>query len=124
MDTELADTSVFRKLITRPADEVLQDSFVLIVRMPLIAALRKEEANLNACAQRWALFGKVDLAIHMRMLNSECASLHDIGFKPSNRSLIESRVQTLLLGPEGLAKHFRDQGLQLSRKLMEVKESC
>lgn len=124
MDKELADTSVFRKLITRPSNEVLQDSFVLIVRMPLIAALRKEEANLNACAQKWGLFGKADLAIHIRMLNSECASLHGIGFKLGNRSLIESRLQTLLLGPEGLAKHFCDQGLQLSRKLMETKESC
>jgi hypothetical protein len=124
MDSELGDTSVFRKLITRPANEVLQDSFVRIVRMPLITALRKEEANLSACAQKWALFGKADLAIDIRMLNSECASLHDIGFKPSNRSLIESRIQALLLGPEGLAKHFRDQGLHLSRKLMEAKESC
>ncbi|CAN7327547.1 hypothetical protein LJR066_001673 [Acidovorax sp. LjRoot66] len=124
VDAELRDTSVFRKLITRPANEVLQDSFVRIVRMPLITALRKEEANLNACARKWALFGKADLAIHMRMLNSECASLYGIGFKPGNRSLIEARVQTLLLGPEGFAMHFCDQGSQLSRKLMEVKESC
>lgn len=124
MDSELGDISVFRKLITRPANEVLQDSFVRIVRMPLITALRKEEANLNACAQKWALFGRADLAIDMRMMNSECASLHDIGFKPVNRSLMELRIQSLLSGPEGLAKHFRDQGLQLSKELMEAKESC
>jgi hypothetical protein len=120
---ELGDTSLFRKLITRPTDEVLQDIFIRIVRWPLVTILRKEEAKLNASAEKWDLIGKVNLVFDIRRLNAECAILHDLGFKPSNKNLILSRIQTLMLGPAGLAEHFRDQGLHLSRKLLEEKES-
>ena len=98
-------------------------SRVRIVRLPLITALRKEEAKLNAIAEKWALFGKVELVFDSRKLNAECASLHDVGFKPSNQTLILSRIQVLMLGPAGVAEHFRDQGLHLSRKLLEAKET-
>ena len=121
--TELADTSLFRKLVTRKSNEVLQDSFTRLVRLPLITAVRKEEAKLNVCAQKWSVFGKADLAFDIRALSDECASLHDIAFKPSNKDLILSRSQELILGPAGLAAVFRDQGLQLSRKLIETKAS-
>jgi hypothetical protein len=110
-------------MLARPSDEILQDSFVRIVRLPLITALRKEEAKLNAIAEKWALFGKVELVFDGRKLNAECASLHDVGFKPSNQTLILSRIQVLMLGPAGVAEHFRDQGLHLSRKLLEAKET-
>jgi hypothetical protein len=121
--TELGNTSLFRKMVTRPTDEVLHDHFVRFVRWPLIDVLRKEEAKLNASAEKWALFGKINLAFDIRRLNVECASLHDIAFKPSNKNLILSQIQTLMLGSAGLAEHFRDQGLHLSRKLVEAKES-
>ncbi|MGB4061500.1 MAG: hypothetical protein WBK26_14940 [Burkholderiaceae bacterium] len=124
VQAELADTSFFRKLVTRKSNEVLQDGFTRLVRLPLITAVRKEEAKLNVCAQKWGVFGKADLAFDIRTLSAECASLHDIGFKPSNRELILSRSKALILGPAGLAAVFRDQGLQLSRKLMDTKTSC
>lgn len=123
MHAELGNTNLFRKMLARPSDEILQDSFVRIVRLPLITALRKEEAKLNAIAEKWALFGKVELVFDSRKLNAECASLHDVGFKPSNQTLILSRIQVLMLGPAGVAEHFRDQGLHLSRKLLEAKET-
>lgn len=120
---ELADTSLFRKLVSRKSDEVLQDSFIRLVRRPLITAIRKEDAKLNACAQKWGLFGKADLLFDISALSHECTSLHDIAFKPSNKDLILSSSQELILGPTGLAAVFRDQGLQLSRKLMATKAS-
>ncbi len=120
--TELGKTSLFRKLVARASDEILQDSFVRIVREPLIEILRKEESKLNASAAKWNLFDKVDLVFDIRRLNAECASLHDVSFKPSNKNLIESRIQALLLEPAGIAEHFRDQGVHLSRKLLETKE--
>lgn len=120
---ELGNTSLFRKLITRSTDEVLQDIFIRIVRLPLVTLLRKEEAKLKASAEKWDLIGKVNLVFDLRRLNAECASLHDLGFKPSNKDLILSRIQTLMLGSAGLAQHFCDQGLHLSRKLLEEKES-
>ncbi|MBS7780082.1 hypothetical protein [Acidovorax sp. CCYZU-2555] len=123
MHAELGNTSLFRKVIARPSDEILQDSFVRLVRVPLIAVLRQEEAKLKASAQKWALLGKVDLAFDLRRLNAECATLHDLGFKTSKRNLILSRIQTLMLGSAGIAEHFRDQGQHLSGKLMEARES-
>lgn len=119
----LGNTNLFRQLFARASDEILHDSFVRIVRLPLIVALRKEEAKLNTIAQKWSLFSKVDLVFDIRRLNAECASLHDVGFKPSNQNLILARIQTLMLEPAGVAEHFRDQGLHLSRKLLEAKES-
>lgn len=118
---ELANTSPFRKLVTRKSNEVLQDGFTRLVRLPLITAVRKEETKLNDCAQKWGVFGNVDLAFDIRTLSAECASLHDIGFKPSNKELILSRSKALILGHAGLVAVFRDQGLQLSRKLMDTK---
>lgn len=120
---ELAATSLFRKLVSRQSDQVLQDSFTRLVRLPLINEVRNEEANLNACAQKWGRGGKSDLTFDISALNAECASLQDIGFKPSNKDQLLSRCQELILGPTGLSAVFRDQGLQLSRKLMETKAS-
>lgn len=120
---ELANTSLFRMLVTRESDQVLQDSFTRLVRLPLIAALRNEEAKLNDCAKKWGVFGKANLTFDTGALNAECASLQDLGFKPSNKDQILSRCQELILGPAGLAAMFRDQGLQLSRKLMDTSAS-
>lgn len=123
MHAELGNMKLFRKLLSRPSDEVLQGSFIRLVRQPLIAALREEEVKLEACVQKWGSFGRADLAFDTRRLSAECISLHDVGFKPSNKSLISMRVQTLMLGPAGVAEHFRDQALHVSRKLLEAKES-
>lgn len=120
---ELANTSLFRMLVTRESDQVLQDSFIRLVRLPLIAALRNEEAKLNDCAKKWRVFGKANLTFDIGPLSAECASLQDLGFKPSNKDQILSRCQELILGPAGLAAVFRDQGLQLSRKLMDTSAS-
>ena len=38
------------------------------------------------------------------------------------KSSKKSRIQALLLEPAGIAEHFRDQGVNLSRKLLETKE--
>jgi hypothetical protein len=123
VDNKLDNTNLFRKLITRPADEVLQDDFVLDIRMPLIMALRKEEEKLTACAQKWGLIGEIDFSFDTHRLRAECVSLNDIGFKQSNRSLIVSRMQNLMLGPLGIAENLCEQGLHMSRKLMENKQS-
>ncbi len=120
---ELADTSLFRKLVSRESDQVLQHSFTRLVRLPLINALLNEEANLNVCARKWGRGGKGDLTFDLSALNAECASLHDIGFKPSNRDLILSRSKEIIMGPVSLATVFCDQGLHLSRKLMNTKAS-
>ena len=120
---ELANTSLFRTLVTRESDQVLQDSFTQLVRLPLIATLRNEEGKLNTCAIKWGAFVKADMSFDISALNAECASLHDIGFKPSNKDHIISRCQELVLGSAGLAAVFRDQGLQLSRKLMDTRAS-
>lgn len=123
MHTKLDSSNLFRKLVPRASDEVLQDSFVSIVRLPLIVALHKEESKLKICAEKRALFGKVDLVFDILRLNAECAILHEVGFKPSNRSLISSQIQTLMLGPAGIAEHFRDQGLHLFQTLLKAKET-
>ncbi len=120
---ELADTSLFRKLVSRESDQVLQQSFTRLVRLPLINAVLNEEANLNFCAQKWGRGGNGDLTFDLSVLNAECASLHDIGFKPSNRDLILSRSKEIIMGPVSLATVFCDQGLHLSRKLMDTKAS-
>lgn len=121
VQAELADTSLFRKLVSRKSDEVLQDSFIRLVRWPLITAIRKEDAKLNACAKKWGVFWNSDLVFDISALSHECASLQGITFKPSNKELILSCSQELILGPVGLAAVFRDQGLQLSKKLMDKK---
>ena len=123
MQADLDNVSLLRKVLARPSDEILQDSFVRIVRLPLIAVLRTEENKLNAIAQKWDHFAKVELVFDTCRLNTECASLHDIGFKFSKKDLILSRIQTLMLGPAGIAEHFRVQGMHLSRKLLETKTS-
>ena len=123
MDEELAEVSLFRSVFTRPADEVLESSFRRDIRLPLIKALRQEEARLSVSAQIWANFVSADLAIDTRRLNPGCASLHGIAFKAANRNLIKSRIQDLLLGPGGIAEDFREQGLQIARRLLENTQS-
>lgn len=123
VDAELAKTNLFRKVVARPSNEILQDHFSRIVCLPLIAALRKEEAELNATAEKWALGGKVDLAFEIVELDAVCASLDDLAFKPSKKNLILARIRTLILGPAGIAECLRDQGTSLSGKLMEAKKS-
>jgi hypothetical protein len=123
VNAELGNTSLLRIVFARPSDEVLQRSFVRIVRRPLIATLRQEEAKLDEIARKWALLGTVDLSFNLRRLNAECESLHDIGFKPAQKNLISSRIQALLLEPAGMADYFRHQGMGLSTNLLEAKKS-
>jgi hypothetical protein len=123
INAELDNIGLFRKLISRSTSEVLQDSFVRIVRLPLIALVREEEAKLNSCAQKWGVFGKTDLTFDIRKLNSECASLQNISFKPRNKGLILAGSQVLILGHAGIAAYFCDQGLLVARRLMESKRS-
>lgn len=120
MEEKLANASLFRRLIAQPTDEVLQDSFVRLVRLPLIIAMRKEEAKLYSCAQKWGLFGKVKLDFDISKLDSECARLKDIGFKASNQQLILMQVQELILGRTGIAGDFCDQAIYLSKNLLEA----
>lgn len=123
VEAELGNTSLLRIVFARPAHEVLQKSFARIVRRPLIAVLRKHEAQLDVIARKWALFGKVELAFDLRRLNAECQVLHDVGFKPAQKNLISSRIQSLLLEPAGIAEDFRDQGLGIFKKLLEAKKT-
>lgn len=121
VQVDLANTSLFRVLIARESDQVLQDSFTRLVRLPLMTALRDEEAKLEICAVKWGVYGKADLTFDVSALDAECASLRDIGFKPSNRDQILSRCHDLILGPVGLMTVFGDQGLRLSRKLIDTR---
>ena len=123
VDAELGNISLLRSVFARPAEEVLQRSFDRIVRWPLIATLRQEEAKLDGIARKWALLGTVDRSFNLRRLNAECEILHGIGFKPAHRNLIASRIQALLLEPAGIADDFHHQGMDLSRNLLQAKKS-
>lgn len=120
--SDLDNTHLFRRVMARPSSEILQDNFTFLVRRPLIAALRKEEMNFTACSQQWGLPKKIELCFDIRSLNAECASLNDVSFKPSNKELIMSRVRELLFGSGGLAENFCDQGHQISRNVLDMKE--
>lgn len=121
--SDLDNTHLFRKVIARPSSEILQDNFTLLVRRPLIAALRKEEMNFSATSRQWGLPKNVELCFDIRSLNAECASLNDVSFKPSNKELILLRIQALMFGADGVAENFCEQGVQFSRNLLNIKES-
>lgn len=121
--SDLDNTHLFRKVLARPSSEVLQNNFTLLVRHPLITALRKEEMNFTACSRQWGLPKRVELRFDIRILNAECAGLNGLSFKPSNKELIVSRVQELLLGSGGVAENFCEQGHQFLRNVLDIKET-
>ncbi len=120
VEDELRAVNVFRKLLARPSDEVLQDGFVRLVRIPLTIALRDQEALLNASAAKRGMFGKVDLSFDLAALSGECDSLKGLAFRSSNKKTIDERVHILMHGPAGLAANFYDQGFHLSRKYINA----
>lgn len=120
VEDELRAVNVFRRLVARPSDEVLQDAFVRLVRIPLTIALRDQEALINASAAKRGMFGKVDLSFDLAALSGECGPLKGLAFRSSNKKTIDERIQILMHGPAGLAANFYDQGFHLSRKYINA----
>lgn len=120
VEAELRAVNVFRRLVARPSDEVLQDGFVRLVRIPLTIALRDQEALINASAAKRGMFGKVDLSFDLAALSGECGTLKGLAFRSSNKKTIDERIHILMHGPAGLAANFYDQGFHLSRKYINA----
>ena len=122
IDAELEDVNLFRRMVSIPADEVLQHKFIREFRMPLIAALREEENNLTAYEKDGLLNKKLKLIFDKNKLELECACINGIGFKPSNRVKIIRLMNELIFGKDGLAENFREQITCMAEKLIEARK--
>ena len=124
VDANLGNTSLFRRVIAQSAESVLQDDFVALVRRPLKNFLFEQEAKLATFARQWGLPGTVELVFSTQTLRDECATLRDVGFKPSMREQIRAQLQSLLMEPAGVADGFRAQAYRISSQLLGAYESC
>lgn len=124
IDSELDEVGFFRQLITKSASEVLQGAFIREVRVPLFSSLRQEEEKLAAHAGKWTLPGQLNFTFKKDWSNSECDCVGDIGFKPTNREAIHTRIKSLMLGDIGIAETYCSQATRLARQLIEEKPSC
>ncbi len=124
IDAELNEVAFFRQLIARRASEVLQGPFVREVRVPLYSSLRQEEKKRATLDDKSTSHWQFNFTFKMQWSDSECDCLGDIGFKPTNREVIVSRIETLILGDEGIAATYREQATRLARQLIEEKQPC
>lgn len=124
IDAELNEVGFFRQLITRPAREVLQLPFIREVKFPLNSSLKREEEKRAARTDESAGLWKFKISFKKPWPEFECNCLGDIGFKPKNRDAILARIETLLLGDNGIAAGYREQATHIARKLIEEKQPC
>lgn len=122
IDAELEEVNLFRRMVSIPADEVLQHKFIREFRMPLIASLHEEETNLAAHEENGLCNKKLKLIFDKNRLKSECACMNGVGFKPSNRLKIIRHMNELIFGEYGLVENFREQVTCMADRLIEARK--
>ncbi len=116
---DLADVSIFRRVLTRPAYDMLQDHFIRIVRVPMQQAIQQEQSELSKLVQRWLPDATLDLAFVAPWSDSECKCLGDLDFTPKNEDEILGKIEILILGDSGIVDRHRTRATNLARNIIE-----
>lgn len=116
---DLADVSIFRRVITRPACERLQDPFIRAVRVPIMATVQREQLKLAEMAKRWLPQSPLDLTFPALWSESECNCLGDLDFTPKNEEIILEKIDTLILGDNGIVDSYRSRATNMARRIIE-----
>lgn len=119
LDREYEEMPFFRRLITKTANEVMQDHFAREVRWPFTGSLKPHELTLLECAGDPTLFGKFELFFNQQALVIDCSCLQEIEFTPSNRESIQARVRDLIFGRLGYVGRACEQASELAQKVLD-----
>jgi len=116
---DLADVSIFRRTLTRPASDMLQDHFIRTVRYPMIVVVKREQSELVAMTTRWLPQASLDLTFPAPWSRSECSCLGDLDFTPKNEEKILEKIETLILGDNGIVDSYRTRATNLARRIID-----
>lgn len=116
---DLADVSILRRVLTRPAYEMLQNPFIQVVRVPMMAAVQREQLKLDEMAKKWLLQAPRDLTFPTLWSESECRCLGDIDFTPKNEKRILEKIEALILGDNGVVDRYRTHATNIARRMIE-----
>ncbi len=116
---DLANTSIFRRVLTRPAYDMLQDHFIRIVRVPMHQVIQQEQSELTELVRRWLPDTTLDMAFPAPWSESECKSLGNLDFTPKNEEVILRKIETMILGDSGIVDTYRTRATNLARNIIE-----
>jgi hypothetical protein len=124
IDNRLGDIGFFSGLFANPANEVLTQEFVQRVQTPMNACLHRQEAALNAIAEKEVIGQKSAFRFRTADLADPYACLSGLDFKPSERNAIIETLHVMLLETGGLATDLCNQATRMADQLIQKRQAC
>lgn len=120
IEDELQEVGLFRKVLPKPAGELLEEKFNSQVRFRLLARARQAEKDLSLLLSKWSLQVPPALFFRDQWPNARfVATFGEVGFKPANRNEILEILESLILGEQGILPTYLAQATSMTRNLIE-----
>ena len=117
MDYMLDEVPILRRVISQSSNEVLQDTFNMMVRSKIRnQAVQAVDFLLKTLTSQGFKIGTP--ALVDKFPDSELSCIEEYGFKPSNHDEIFSALELLVIGEKGIIKMFQYQIIRITEDLI------
>ncbi|MBL8328391.1 MAG: hypothetical protein JNJ71_06035 [Rubrivivax sp.] len=120
VDRELADIGIWRRLLTKPSNEVLETHIWVCVRSPMTRALQQEVAALRQRLKTWFPENDVSADISLMWPKLEWDTRLSLKFHSDNRLRILAVLRELTLGNNGIADRHRRWATEYASKILDA----
>ena len=85
----------------------------------MFVAIQREQSELAALVKTWLPQTQIELNFPAPWSESECACLGDLNFTSKNEEKILEKIETLILGDNGIVDSYRTRATNLARRIIE-----
>lgn len=120
VEKEADEVGILRKLFAKPAAEVLEDDFFMLVRAPLVDRAKAAESELAKVIQCLPPVQLPDLSLAIDEVDPLLSVLGDIRFRPSNQDELLAKLNDLVFGERGIVDCYLLRAHALSQALLQT----
>ena len=119
---EIDDSSVLRRVFTKPASEVLESQIASCVELAMVRKRYEEEVALRKNLLRWFPGRHIPAMYPFFWPRVEWDTRLVLKFKASNLSQIQAVLIDLILGDKGVAAVHRDWATRFANQMLEMRD--
>lgn len=119
VDREAGEVGILRKLVARPAAEVLAWRMTALVRVPLLDRAKAAEADLGQVVKDLPLASLPSLKLEVDEVDPCLSILGDLGFRAANRDKLLAKLDQLVLGEGGIVDCYLQRASAVSELILD-----
>lgn len=119
VEREADEVGIFRKLLAKPAAEVLEAHVTSLVRAPLLERVKAAEAELGRLVQGLPLARVLSLSLEVDEVDPSLFILGDLGFRTANRDKLLAKLDQLVLGERGIVDCYLRRAHAVSKSILD-----